>query len=257
MIAGGKQGYYQGDPLKLTEDCQVLQPTVFPSVPRLYNKIYAKIQAGLGAATGCKKWLIDRGMASKEHYLTSGDEAVYSSPCYDALIFGKIKKLLGGRVKFMITASAPISGEVLSFLKIAFCCPVVEAYGLSETSGAVTLTFMNDPVSGTIGGPMMHTAIRLKDLPEMNYRIDDKPFPRGEICVRSPCVTSGYFLRPDKTAEAIDEDGYLHTGDVGVVYPNGTIKILDRSKSIFKLSQGEYVAPEKIENILIQSQYVA
>jgi long-chain acyl-CoA synthetase len=70
MLTGACQGYYQGNPLKLTEDCQVLQPTIFPSVPRLYNKIYAKINAGLDAATGCKKWLIDRGMASKRYYLT-------------------------------------------------------------------------------------------------------------------------------------------------------------------------------------------
>jgi len=97
----------------------------------------------------------------------------------------------------------------------------------------------------------MHAAIRLFDLPEMDYRITDKPFPRGEICCRSPCVTSGYFMKPDLTAKAIDAQGYLHTGDVGVIFPNGTIQVLDRCKNIFKLSQGEYVAPEKIENILI------
>ena len=157
----------------------------------------------------------------------------------------------------MVTASAPISGDVLELLKLAFCCPVLEAYGLSETSGAVTVTKPEDPISGTIGGPFKHCAIRLKDLPDMDYRITDTPHPRGEICVRSPCVTSGYFMRPDKTAEAIDAEGYLHTGDVAVVYPNGTIKILDRSKNIFKLSQGEYVAPEKVENIFIQSNYIA
>ena len=157
----------------------------------------------------------------------------------------------------MITASAPISKEVLEFLKLAFCCPILEAYGLSETSGPVTLTLKEDPISGTIGGPMQHVAIRLKDLPELDYRITDKPFPRGEICARSPCITSGYFMRPDKTAEAFDSEGSLVTGDVGVIYPNGTIRILDRSKNIFKLSQGEYVAPEKVENIFIQSKYIA
>lgn len=104
---------------------------------------------------------------------------------------------------------------------------------------------------------MRHVAIRLKDLPDMDYRIDDKPYPRGEICMRSPCVTSGYFMRADKTAEAIDGEGYLHSGDVGLIYPNGTVKILDRCKNIFKLSQGEYVAPEKLENIYIQSNYIA
>ena len=134
---------------------------------------------------------------------------------------------------------------------------MLEAYGLSETSGAVTMTKPEDPVSGTIGGPYRHCAIRLKDLPELDYRITDKPFPRGEVCIRSPCVTPGYFMRPDKTADAIDSQGYLHSGDVGVILANGTIKILDRCKNIFKLSQGEYVAPERVENILIQSGYIA
>ena len=257
LLAGGCQGYYQGNPLKLTEDCAVLQPTVFPSVPRLFNKIYAKIKGSLEGATGCKRWLINQGLASKQHYLTERPEAAYTHGCYDYLIFGKVKKILGGRVRLMVTASAPISGDVLKLLKLAFCCPVLEAYGLSETSGAVTVTKPEDPISGTIGGPFKHTAIRLKDLPDMDYRITDTPHPRGEICCRSPCVTSGYFMRPDKTAEAIDAEGWLHTGDVAVVYPNGTIKILDRSKNIFKLSQGEYVAPEKVENIFIQSNYIA
>ena len=156
----------------------------------------------------------------------------------------------------MVTASAPLAGEVLEFLKLAFCCPILEAYGLSETSGAATFTKSEDPISGTVGGPLEHCAIRLKDLPEMDYRITD-PNPRGEICIRSPCVTSGYFMRPDKTTETIDAQGYLNTGDVGEVYSNGTIRIIDRSKNIFKLSQGEYVAPEKIENVYIQSNYIA
>jgi long-chain acyl-CoA synthetase len=117
--------------------------------------------------------------------------------------FGKVKKLLGGQVRLMVTASAPLAGEVLEFLKLAFCCPILEGYGLSETSGPVTFSKKEDPLSGTVGGPMMHTAIRLKDLPEMDYRVTD-PNPRGEICVRSPCVTLGYFMRPDKTAETID-----------------------------------------------------
>lgn len=181
------------------EDCAILQPTIFPSVPRLYNKIYAKIKAGLDAATGCKGWLVNRALASKNHYLTQTPTASYTSGCYDSLVFKKIGKILGGRVRMMITASAPISKEVLEMMKICFSCPVFEAYGLSETCGAVTVSLPDDPISGTIGGPVASCAIRLKDLPEMEYRITDKPFPRGEICIRGPCITKGYFMRPDLT----------------------------------------------------------
>lgn len=157
----------------------------------------------------------------------------------------------------MVTASAPLAAEVMEFIKVCFGCPVLEAYGLSESSGAVTVTDPTDPINGTVGGPLKHCAIRLKDLPEMDYSSADKPYPRGEVCVRSPCITKGYFMRPDKTAEAIDDQGFLHTGDVGVVLPNGAIRIIDRSKNIFKLSQGEYIAPEKVENIFIQSGFIA
>lgn len=156
----------------------------------------------------------------------------------------------------MITASSPISKDVQEFLKVAFSCPMIECYGLSETSGAMTCTRVEDPISGMIGGPFMNTAIRIKDLPELDYRITDKPYPRGEICMRGPMITSGYFAQPVKTAESIDAQGYLHSGDVGVVFPNGNIQVLDRCKNIFKLSQGVYVAPEKVENILIQSNYI-
>ena len=129
-----------------------------------------------------------------------------------------------------------MAAETLDFLKVVFGCSLCEGYGLSEVSGAVTATLEEDPSSGIVGGPIKNVAIRLKDLPDLDYRITDKPYPRGEICIRSPQLTSGYFMRPDKTAEAIDDEGYLHTGDVGKVLPNGTISIIDRCKNIFKLS---------------------
>jgi long-chain acyl-CoA synthetase len=154
-------------------------------------------------------------------------------------------------MRFMVTASAPISKEVLDMMKIAFACPVIEAYGLSETLGGSNLTLPNDPISGTVGGPCLTYTMKLKDLPHMDYRLTDKPFPRGEILIGGPGNFRGYFNNPEKTAEMLDQDGFVHTGDVGVLYPNGSVKILDRSKNIFKLAQGEYLAPEKLENIYI------
>ena len=148
---GSRIGYYQGDPLKLMEDCAVLGPTIFPSVPRLYNKIYGKIKGQFDALTGCKRWLVDSGVSSKQHYLNQ--DAAVTHGCYDKLIFGKVAKVLGGRIRKMVTASAPMDKEVQDFLQICFSAPIVEGYGLSESCGAISATSFTDQVKGHVGGP--------------------------------------------------------------------------------------------------------
>lgn len=133
---------------------------------------------------------------------------------WDRLVFGKAAGLLGGNVKYMATGSAPIDKEVLNFLKIVFCCPVIEGYGLTESSGGACATDADDPITGHVGGPTEYVAFRLKDLPEMDYRITDKPYPRGEVCMKGPLMFDGYYKRPDKTEEAHDSEGWFLTGDV-------------------------------------------
>jgi long-chain acyl-CoA synthetase len=114
----------------------------------------------------------------------------------------------------MLSASAPIDVEVLNFLKICFCCQIREGYGLTEVSGGVTATSLADPLSGHVGGPAEAVRLRIRDVPEMNYFSSDKPYPRGELCIKGPSVFSGYFMRPDKTAEAFDKEGWFLSGDV-------------------------------------------
>ena len=241
-------GFYTGDPLRLVDDVGVLAPQLFPSVPRLYNRIYSKLKARLEGFTGCKKWLADKAVNAKTANYNANGRITHG--CYDALVFKKMKALLGGRVRAMVTGSAPIDKAVIDFLKICFCCPIVEGYGLTESSAASCVMDLEDTVTGHVGGPNEALKVRLKDLPEMSYLSTDKPYPRGEICMIGPSIFSGYYKRPDKTAEAFDAEGWFQTGDVGMIYPNGSIKIIDRSKNIFKLSQGEYIAPEKIEQIM-------
>lgn len=241
-------GYYTGNPANIVADCQALQPNFFPSVPRIYNKIFAKIKDGFASLSGCKRWMADRAVATKTtNYEANG---TLNHGCWDAIIFKKMRALLGGNIRYMITGSAPIEKQVIDFLKICFSCPIVEGYGLTETSAGSCVADVDDAITGHVGGPMECNKIRLKDLPEMSYLSTDKPYPRGEICMSGPSVFSGYYKRPDKTAEAFDSEGWFLTGDVGLIYPNGSIKIIDRSKNIFKLSQGEYIAPEKIEQIM-------
>jgi long-chain acyl-CoA synthetase len=255
ILSGTRIGYYQGDPLKLTEDAALLKPAVFASVPRLYNRIYGKIKERLDGLTGCKGWLAKEGLNTKITALRRN--ATYSNGCFDLLIFKKISALLGGNVRVMITASAPIDPAVLEFLKVTFCCPFLEGYGLTESSGGSSCTWANDPVAGHVGGPVPPVKWRLMDVPEMQYLSTDKPYPRGELCMKGATVFSGYYKRPDKTSEAFDAQGWLKTGDVALIYPNGSAKIIDRSKNIFKLSQGEYIAPEKLENIFSLSPLIA
>lgn len=150
----------------------------------------------------------------------------------------------------------PIASNVLDFLRAGFSAPVFEGYGQTECAAAATCGNYSDLSSGHVGGPIVCNEIVTFDVPEMNYTASNDP-PTGEVCFRGPNVFSGYFKEPEKTAEALDGAGWLHSGDIGEWLPNGSIRIIDRKKNIFKLAQGEYVAAEKIENVYTQSPLIA
>ena len=116
----------------------------------------------------------------------------------------------------MITASAPISKDVLNFLRCAFCCTIYEAYGLTETSGPTTVTHETDGKAGHVGGPLVNQELKVQDIPEMNY-FSSNDLPQGELCVKGINVFKGYYKEPEKTKEAMDKDGWFHTGDVAEI----------------------------------------
>uniref|UniRef100_K3XB92 Long-chain-fatty-acid--CoA ligase n=1 Tax=Globisporangium ultimum (strain ATCC 200006 / CBS 805.95 / DAOM BR144) TaxID=431595 RepID=K3XB92_GLOUD len=254
ILSGGAIGFYQGDVTKLMDDIAELKPTVFPSVPRVLNRIFDKISQGVSSAGGVKKFLFDQAFAAKK--INVRDGYMYHS-VWDPVVFNKVKMVLGGNVRLMMNGSAPLSPEVKEFIQVVFGCPVLEGYGLTESSAVVAVSNPNVPSGNHVGIPLPGLEVRLEDVRDMNYTSDDTPFPRGEVLVRGRNVFRGYFKQPELTAEVLDADGWFHTGDIGAWNENGTLRIIDRKKNIFKLSQGEYVAPEKIEGVYLKSQYVA
>ncbi|CAN1280311.1 Long chain acyl-CoA synthetase 7, peroxisomal [Linum perenne] len=256
-------GFYQGDNMKLIDDLAALRPTIFCSVPRLYNRIYDGINNAVKSSGGLRERLFNAAYNAKKQALQSGKNA---SPMWDRLVFNKIREKLGGRVRYLVSGASPLSPDVMVFMKICFGGQVLEGYGMTETSCVISAMDEGDNQVGHVGSPnpacgellsYLVIEVKLEDVPEMNYTSEDKPYPRGEICVRGPIVFQGYYKDEIQTREVIDGDGWLHTGDIGLWLPGGRLKIIDRKKNIFKLAQGEYIAPEKIENVYAKCRFVA
>jgi long-chain acyl-CoA synthetase len=254
-------GFFSGNATKILDDAKLLKPTIFLGVPRIYQRVYDVVTSTSNKAGRIQKALFDRAVSTKLAAYRKNGYLTHS--IWDRLIFNKTKNSLGGRVKLMITGSAPIDPPMLEFLKICFCCPILEGYGQTESCAAATCTRADDNTSGHVGGPVPACEIKLVDVEALNYTSKDvnekgEYQPRGEVCIRGNILFSGYFNDKENTQAALDKDGWLHTGDVGTILPHlNSLKIIDRVKNIFKLSHGEYVAPEKLENVLIKSKYVA
>uniref|UniRef100_A0A8C1BAK1 Arachidonate--CoA ligase n=1 Tax=Cyprinus carpio carpio TaxID=630221 RepID=A0A8C1BAK1_CYPCA len=236
---GGRVGFFQGDIRLLPDDMKALKPTVFPVVPRLLNRVYDKVHSG--AQTPFKKWLLNFAIEKKRAEVKQG--------------IIRNDNQMGG---VMVTGAAPISPTVLTFLRASLGCQVrneeMGAYGQTECTAACSFTIPGDWHTGHVGVPVPCNIVKLVDVEEMNYFASNG---EGEVCVKGKNVFCGYLNDPEKTAEALDKDGWLHTGDIGKWLPSGVLKIIDRKKNIFKLAQGEYIAPEKIENVYIRSAPVA
>merc|ERR1711959_470987 len=207
IARGGSIGYWRGDVKGLLDDIGTLKPTFFCGVPRIFDRIYSAVMAKMSAsfvASMLYKFAVSRKFGAMKRGLRQSEAA----PFMDKLIFNKVKARLGGNVRLMISGGAPLAPHVEKFLRVAM-----------------------------IGVPFPSVEYRLEAVPEMNYSPFTDP-PRGEVLIRGPSVFSGYYKAEKQTSEAIDKDGWFHSGDVGEIQPSGALKIIDRKKNIFKLAQG-------------------
>ncbi|KAL1338926.1 hypothetical protein HN51_033516 [Arachis hypogaea] len=244
-------GFWQGDVRFLLEDIQTLKPTIFCGVPRVFDRIYAGINNKVSSGGALQSALFHYAYNYKLRNLEKGLPQHKAAPLFDKLVFDKTKQALGGRVRILLSGAAPLPRHVEEFMRVTSGSTLSQGYGLTE-SCAGCFTAIGDVYSmtGTVGIPMTTIEARLESVPEMGYDALSS-VPRGEICLRGVSLFSGYHKRQDLTHEVM-VDGWFHTGDIGEWQPNGAMKIIDRKKNIFKLSQGEYIAVESIENKYLQ-----
>ncbi|KAK9237488.1 eukaryotic long-chain fatty acid CoA synthetase (LC-FACS) [Lipomyces kononenkoae] len=250
MSYGVSYGFLHGSVLELIDDIKTLRPTVFTSVPRLLNRIEEALRAKTVNAPGLAGKISRKALQAKLENMANGGTGKIA--IWDMLWSRKIRKNAGfDRLVTAVSGSAPITDNTLQFLRAAFACNMIQGYGLTESFAIGLVGEPDDKAPGHCGPPVLGVEVRLKDVPEMHYLATDKPHPRGELLLRGPIVFREYYKEPKKTADAIDEEGWFHTGDVAKIDELGRVSIIDRVKNFFKLAQGEYIAPEQIENIYL------
>tara|TARA_R100000306_G_scaffold8545_5_gene11890 strand:+ start:23988 stop:25769 length:1782 start_codon:yes stop_codon:yes gene_type:complete len=229
----------------ISDNLKEVKPQVMSAVPRLLEKVYDKIYAKGAELSGVKKklfyWAIELGL-EYEPYGQNGWWYEAKLSLARKLIFSKWQEALGGELKAIASGSAALQPRLARVFNAAEI-PVMEGYGLTETSPVVSVNDMRDKgfKIGTVGKPLKETEVKIAD--------------DGEILIKGPQVMCGYYKDKEKTDEVLI-DGYFHTGDIGEVDKEGFLKITDRKKSIFKTSGGKYVAPQLIENDMKQSRFI-
>jgi long-chain acyl-CoA synthetase len=243
---GGSVGFFQGNIKLLTSDQMALRPTIWCGVPRVFDKVFKTVMGGVESGS-CGNAIVFNRAYSVQAELCR--RSAYERDGTWDWIFKKVRaERLGlDQVRYIITGAAPCPPYLMEFLKILIGCPVIQGYGMTETSAAATIMATTDIYCGHNGAPLPCNEIKLVDVPEMNYLHTDTPNPRGEIWIRGDNIFMGYYKNPEATKSDKTEDGWLKTGDIGRWNNNGTLSIIDRKKNIFKLSQGEYIAAEKCE----------
>jgi long-chain acyl-CoA synthetase len=245
---GAAIGFWRGDVKLLVEDIGELKPTIFCAVPRVLERIYSGLQQKISSGGLLRHTLFNFAYSYKFGNMKKGHKHEDAARIFDKIVFKKVKDGLGGRVRLILSGAAPLASHIESFLRVVACCHVMQGYGLTESCAGTFVSLPNElGMVGTVGPPVPNVDICLESVPDMNYDALSST-PRGEICIRGKTLFSGYYKREDLTKEVMI-DGWFHTGDIGEWQADGAMKIIDRKKNIFKLSQGEYVAVENLENI--------
>src|SRR5215204_6123615 len=245
---GTTLAYWERDPLKILPNLAELKPTYFPSVPRIFEKIYTAATSGIAKEGGAKKaifnWAIKVGQKMRDAERAGRQPGFLLRKQYefaDKKVLSKIRGLFGGRLRLAVSGAAPINPDILRFFDAAGVL-VLEGWGMTETSTAATISTPDDFKVGTIGKPFPGCDVRIAD--------------DGEILVKGPNVFQGYYKNEEATRETL-VDGWLHTGDIGEFDEEGYLKITGRKKDIIITAGGKNITPANLEAEIKQSPYVS
>lgn len=237
-------------------DAMVLRPTLVTAVPLVMDRIYKGVLDLVKAMPLPKRILFNFALRYKGKQVSR----FFPTPIIDFVVFRKIANSLGGRVRYLLSGGAPLSASTHEFMKVCFGCPVIQGYGLTETTGGVSCVDTFDAQLGQVGGCSRGATIKLVNWEEGSYTVNDKPHPRGEIVIKSRQVAGGYYKNEEKTREVFqrDDDGemWFYSGDIGEVDDLGRLKIIDRKKDLVKLATGEYVSLGKVEMLIKTNRFV-
>ncbi|XP_035835469.1 long chain acyl-CoA synthetase 9, chloroplastic isoform X1 [Helianthus annuus] len=268
---GSSIGY--GSPLTLTDtsskikrgtkgDASVLRPTLMAAVPAILDRVRDGVRKKVDSAGGLSKTLFNLAYNRRLSAINGSWLGAWGLEklLWNYLVFRKVRAILGGRIRFILSGGAPLSADTQRFINICFGAPIGQGYGLTETCAGGTFSEYDDTSVGRVGAPLPCSYIKLINWPEGGYLTSDSPMPRGEIVIGGPNVTLGYFKNDEKTKEVykVDERGlrWFYTGDIGQFHKDGCLEIIDRKKDIVKLQHGEYVSLGKVEAVLSVSPYV-
>jgi long-chain acyl-CoA synthetase len=248
VALGATIAYWQRDPLKIMADLAEVKPTYFPSVPRIFEKIYTAATAAAEKAGGMKKtvfnWAVGVGRRMRETERAGREPGFFLRRQYeiaDKQVLSKVRNLFGGRIKLAVSGAAPINPEILRFFDAAGVL-IVEGWGMTETSTAATIATAEDFKFGTVGRPFPGCEVKIAE--------------DGEILVKGPNIFQGYYKNPEATAETL-VDGWLHTGDIGEIDSEGYIKITGRKKDIIITAGGKNITPANLEAEIKQHPLVS
>ena len=237
------------DPLRAATELQRVRPTLFPSVPRVYEKIHTAVVAGFEEQTGRRRRIVDWALSvgRRVSRLRQAKQPVPASLALqhrlaDLLVYSKVKRRLGGRLRVANSGGAPLAREIAEFFH-SIDILILEGYGLSEVTTAATVNRLDDFRFGTVGKPLPGVELRFAQ--------------DGEILIRSNTVFAGYYRDPEATRATIDGEGFVHTGDVGHLDDDGFLVITDRKKDIIVTAGGKNVAPQNLENGLKTSKVIS